>query len=153
MTTSREYPKRPIPGVGAVVLRRCEGRAEVLLVRRAKEPMAGSWSLPGGVIELGETVSEACVREVFEETALVVVPVVEVETFDLIVRDGVGRVQFHYLIVDILCHVESGELCARSDASESVWADVHQVLEHGDFGLTARACTVIRKAMDMDEGR
>src|SRR5665213_340244 len=112
MSTRREYPEGPIPGVGAVVLRKQEGSCEVLLVRRRSEPMAGTWSLPGGAIELGETTREACAREVLEETGLTVRTVAEVESFDIILRDAAGRVQFHYLIVDILCHVLSGELCA-----------------------------------------
>ena len=152
MSPSREYPDRPIPGVGAVVLRKTEGRVEVLLVRRGTEPMMGSWTLPGGAIELGETVSEACVRELLEETGFSVEPVAEVEAFDIIHRDADGRVQYHYVIVDMLCRVSAGEICAGSDASEVVWADVEAILERGDFALTARACKVIRRALIMDEG-
>lgn len=151
MSTRREYPDRPIPGVGAVVLRESPGRAEVLLVRRSTEPLAGSWSLPGGAIELGETAREACAREVLEETGLAVRTLAEVETFDIILRDDGGRVRFHYLIVDILCRILTGELHAGADASEAVWADVQRVLECGDFALTQRACTVIRKALVMNE--
>ena len=152
MSSRREYPDRPIPGVGAVVLRKAEGRVEVLLVRRGTEPMMGSWTLPGGAIELGETVGEACVRELMEETGLSVEPVAEVEAFDIIHRDAAGRVQYHYVIVDMLCRVSAGEICAGSDASEVVWADVEAILERGDFALTPRACRVIRRALIMDEG-
>jgi 8-oxo-dGTP diphosphatase len=152
MSNQREYPDRPIPGVGAVVLRESLGRAEVLLIRRRTEPMAGSWSLPGGAIEVGETVREACVREVLEETGLKVEAVAEVECVDIIVRDDARRVQYHYLIVDILCRVLAGELLAGEDASEAVWADAEYVLEFGDFALTLRACTVIAKALRMNEG-
>lgn len=152
MSSSREYPERPIPGVGAVVLRKTEGRVEVLLVRRSTEPMVGSWTLPGGAIELGETVGEACVRELMEETGLSVEPLDEVETFDIIQRDADGRVQYHYVIVDMLCRVSAGEMRAGSDASEAVWADVEAILERGDFALTPRACRVIRRALIMDEG-
>jgi len=152
MGSSREYPKFPIPGVGAVVLRVAEGRSEVLLIRRGSEPMAGGWSLPGGAIEVGESVREACVRETLEETGLTVQPVAEVEIIDIIHRDAMGRVQYHYLVVDILCRVVGGELVSGTDASEVAWADVKQVLELGDFALTSRACTVIRKALIMSEG-
>ena len=152
MESSREYPERPIPGVGVVVLREVGGRTEVLLIRRRSEPMAGGWSLPGGAIELGETVREACVREALEETGMRVEPLAEIETVDIIQRDGAGRVQYHYLVVDVLCRVVSGELVSGSDASEAAWADVQQVLEFGDFALTPRACTVIRRALVMNEG-
>jgi ADP-ribose pyrophosphatase YjhB (NUDIX family) len=114
--------------------------------------MAGGWSLPGGAIELGETVREACVRETLEETGLSVEPLAEIETVDIIVRDAGGRVQYHYLVVDVLCRVVGGELLSASDASEVVWAKVTRVLELGDFALTARACTVIHKALTMNEG-
>jgi 8-oxo-dGTP diphosphatase len=157
MESSRAYPNRPIPGVGAVVLREVggreiEGRIEVLLVRRKSEPMAGGWSLPGGAIELGETIREACVRETLEETGLTVEALAEVETVDIIQRDEMGRVQYHYVVVDILCRVLGGQLLSGTDASEVAWADVRHVLELGDFALTARACTVIRRALIMNEG-
>jgi ADP-ribose pyrophosphatase YjhB (NUDIX family) len=126
---------------------------EVLLVRRASEPMAGGWSLPGGAIEVGETVREACVRETLEETGIAVEALAEIETVDIIHRDAEGRVQYHYLVVDVLCRVIEGQLLrAGTDASEAAWADVQRVLECGDFALTARACTVIRSALTMDEG-
>jgi ADP-ribose pyrophosphatase YjhB (NUDIX family) len=152
MGSSREYPNFPIPGVGAVVLREVEGRPEVLLIRRGSEPMAGGWSLPGGAIELGESVREACVRETLEETGLTVQALAEVEIVDIIHRDAMGRVQYHYVVVDILCRVLGGDLLSGTDASEVAWADVRQVLELGDFALTSRACTVIRKALIMNEG-
>jgi len=151
MGSSREYPNSPIPGVGAVVLREVKGRTEVLLIRRASEPMAGGWSLPGGAIELGESVREACVRETREETGLIVEALAVVETIDIIHRDAVGRVRYHYVVVEILCRVLGGELLSGTDAIEVAWADVRRVLEFGDFALTARACTVIRKALIMNE--
>jgi 8-oxo-dGTP diphosphatase len=151
MGSSREYPNFPIPGVGAVVLREVDGRTELLLIRRGSEPMAGGWSLPGGAIELGESIREACVRETLEETGLTVQPLAEVEIIDIIHRDAMGRVQYHYVVVDILCRVLGGQLLSGTDASEVAWGDVKQVLEVGDFALTARACTVIRKALMMNE--
>lgn len=152
MESSREYPKFPIPGVGAVVLREVDGRAEVLLIRRGSEPMAGGWSLPGGAVELGESIREACVREVLEETGITVEPLADVEIVDIIHRDAVGQIQYHYVVVDILCRVMGGELRSGTDASEAAWADVRRVLELGDFALTPRACTVIGKALIMNEG-
>jgi ADP-ribose pyrophosphatase YjhB (NUDIX family) len=113
--------------------------------------MAGGWSLPGGAIELGESVREACVRETREETGLIVEALAVVETIDIIHRDAVGRVRYHYVVVDILCRVLGGELLSGTDAIEVAWADVRRVLEFGDFALTARACTVIRKALIMNE--
>lgn len=112
-------------------------------------------------MELGETAREACIRETLEETGLRVEPIDAVETFDMIQRDAEGRVQYHYLVVDFLCHLRGdeseGEARAGSDVGEVVWADVQEVLEDGDFALTARACTVIRRALEMemewDEGR
>lgn len=151
MSGSREYPARPIAGVGGVVLRRVRGRREVLLVRRGTEPMKGSWTLPGGGHEVGETIREACAREVMEETGLRVEPVAEVETVEIIHRDAGGRVQYHYVIVDVLCRVVAGQLRADSDVSEVAWADVERVVECGDFALTAHACKVIRRAVRMDE--
>ncbi len=148
----REYPDGPIPGVGAVVLRDREGVTDVLLVKRGQAPQIGTWSLPGGAIELGETASEACVREVREETGLRVNTVEMVETFDIILRDDAGCVQFHYLIVDILCALQGGELLAGEDASDVAWADVNAVLHRGLFALTPRACTVIAKALQMHKG-
>lgn len=150
---SREYPSRPVPGVGAVVLRECDGHSEVLLVRRARAPLVGTWSLPGGAIELGETAAEACVREVREETGLEVAVVEAIEAFDIILRDAGGAVQYHYLIVDMLCEARGGVLCAGEDASETVWAKTEGVLEHGEFALTERACTVIRRAMQRSVGK
>jgi 8-oxo-dGTP diphosphatase len=114
--------------------------------------MAGGWSLPGGAIELGETIRDACVRETLEETGMNVEPVAEIETVDIIERDFEGRVQYHYVVVDVLCRVVGGDLVAGTDASEVVWADVKQVLEFGDFALPARGCTVIRSALTMNEG-
>jgi ADP-ribose pyrophosphatase YjhB (NUDIX family) len=149
----REYPEGPIPGVGAVVFRERSASTDVLLVKRSNAPQAGSWSLPGGAIELGETAAEACVREVREETGLQVRTLGVVETFDIILRDDVGAVQFHYLIVDMLCEILGGDLCAAEDASAVEWADVNAVLVDGLFALTPRACTVIARALQMHKGQ
>jgi mutator protein MutT len=106
-------PSRPVVGVGAVLA--IGGR--VLLVRRAKEPLKGRWTLPGGTVELGETLEEAVVRELEEETGLCVAPRELLSVFDRIHRET-GRVAYHYVIVDYLCERISGELRAGSDAAE-----------------------------------
>lgn len=136
----RAYPDRPIVGVGAVVLR---GR-QVLLVRRASEPLRGQWSLPGGMLELGETLRQAVEREVLEETGLRVRVDEVIEVFDSIIPDADGRTQFHYVLIDFLCHSQSGEPRAGSDVSEVTWAGVDE-LER--FGLSENAMAVIKKAL------
>jgi 8-oxo-dGTP diphosphatase len=137
---SRAYPDRPIVGVGAVVLR----NRQVLLVRRASDPLRGQWSLPGGMLELGETLKKAAEREVLEETGLRVRVDEVLDVFDSIVPDAEGRTQFHYVLIDFLCHSSSGETRAGSDVSEVAWAGVNE-LER--FGLTENAVKVIRKAI------
>jgi len=114
---SREYPQRPILAVGAVVMR----GEEVLLVKRGREPSAGIWSIPGGVVRLGEPLEEAVRREVMEETGIRVRPVCPLKTVERILPDG-GRIKFHYIIVDYACLVESGAIEAGSDAAQAVWA-------------------------------
>lgn len=114
----REFPQTPLVGVGAVIFH--EGR--VLLVRRGSEPLKGHWTLPGGVLEVGETLVEGVVREVREETGLLVEPLELVELLDRIHRED-GRVRYHYVIADYLCRVTGGELRAASDADEVRWVE------------------------------
>jgi ADP-ribose pyrophosphatase YjhB (NUDIX family) len=114
----REFPSAPLVGVGAVVVH--EGR--VLLVQRGHEPAKGQWSLPGGLIDLGETLPEAVSREVLEETGLVVKPVELIELLERIHRDG-DRVRYHYVIADYLCRVTGGTLSAASDADAVRWVE------------------------------
>lgn len=116
--TEREYPDRPIVGVGAVIF----DKDRVLLVKRGHAPMQGEWSLPGGALELGETLEDGVRREVFEETGLTVEPISIVEVFDRIARDQAGRVQFHYVLVDYLCRVTGGSAACASDAVDLRWA-------------------------------
>ncbi len=141
----REYPEAPIAGVGAVIVR--EGPAQVkqvLLIRRGQEPLKGEWSLPGGVVELGETLENAICREVLEETGLVVETVDVVQAFDRISRDAEGRVHYHYVLVDYLCRVVGGSLTCASDALEGRWATADDL-----DGLTPLTVAVIRKALRM----
>lgn len=114
----REYPQTPLVGVGAVVV----DADRVLLVRRGSEPLKGHWTLPGGLLEVGESLAEGVAREVKEETGLVVDPVELVEVLDRIHREG-GRVRYHYVIADYLCRVTGGELNAASDADAVRWVE------------------------------
>lgn len=113
----RDYPDRPIVGVGAVIL----DRDRVLVVRRDREPLKGEWSIPGGVLELGETLRAGAAREALEETGLEVEAGEVLEVFDRIVTDPKGRTQFHYVLIDFLCRVRGGALRAGSDVSEVRW--------------------------------
>ncbi|MFP5277136.1 MAG: NUDIX hydrolase [Acidobacteriota bacterium] len=114
----REYPSAPLVGVGAVIV----DHGRVLLVRRGKEPLKGHWTLPGGALELGEPLLEGAVREVLEETGLVVEPVELVELLDRI-HQVEDRIQFHYVIADYLCRVTGGALQAASDADAVRWVE------------------------------
>jgi ADP-ribose pyrophosphatase YjhB (NUDIX family) len=114
----REFPVTPLMGVGAVIVK--ENR--VLLIRRGAEPLKGHWSLPGGLVELGESLTEAVVREVREETGLIVEPLELVELFDSIHREG-ARVRYHYVVADYLCRVVGGALQAASDAEDARWVE------------------------------
>ncbi len=136
---SREYPAQPVVGVGAVVWR--DGK--VLLVRRGKPPRAGHWSLPGGRLELGETVSEAARREVFEETGLTVDVLGLVTTVDLIERDDDGRVRFHYVLVDVSAAWLAGDAVAGDDAAETAWVTLEDLATMDVWSETER---VIRLA-------
>jgi ADP-ribose pyrophosphatase YjhB (NUDIX family) len=128
----RVYPERPIVGVGAVVL---DGD-RVLLVKRAHEPLKGEWSVPGGAVDLGETLEEAIHREVLEETCLDVEVGPIVDVLDRIRRDAEGRVKFHYVLVDFLCRPRSGTLQCASDAEDAAWAERAQLDGYGVAGTT-----------------
>jgi ADP-ribose pyrophosphatase len=110
--TDVEYPGAPRVAVGAVVMR--DGR--VLVVERGKAPAEGVWALPGGSVELGETLGQAAEREVLEETGVVVRAGDVIYTFDAVVRDDDGRVRFHYVILDLACEYVQGEANAGGDA-------------------------------------
>lgn len=112
-----EYPDSPRSAVGAIVIR----DDEVLLVKRNNPPGQGLWSIPGGCVELGETLQEAAEREIQEETGIIIRAKKPVYTFDVIERDNQGRTRFHYVIVDLLADYVSGKPNPRSDASEARW--------------------------------
>jgi 8-oxo-dGTP diphosphatase len=136
----RDYPDMPIVGVGAVVVR--EGRA--LVVRRATEPLKGEWSIPGGVLELGEKLREGVAREVLEETGLEVEAGEVLEVFDSIIADPDGKTQYHYVLIDFLCRVKEGELKAGSDVSEAKWVGVAELR---DLGVREFTAAVIAKGV------
>jgi 8-oxo-dGTP diphosphatase len=136
----REYPEAPIVGVGAVVI---EGN-KVLLVRRGNEPLKGEWSLPGGALEIGETLQQGMVREVLEETGVTVAPAGIIEILDRIVKDEEsGRVRYHYVLIDFVCRVVSGTPRVGSDADEVRWVDRTALEEYQVAPVTVR---VIEKA-------
>lgn len=138
----REYPDAPRVGVGAVVLR--EGR--VLLVRRAARPSPGKWSLPGGLVELGETTADAVRREIAEECACDIRVVGVCGVIDRVVRDAEGRVRYHYVLVDYLAYVESDVVTAGSDAAEACWVPIEQVDE---LDVTEGLSDMIRRALKL----
>jgi ADP-ribose pyrophosphatase YjhB (NUDIX family) len=149
----REFPQTPLVGVGAVVLH--EGR--VLVVRRGNEPLKGHWTLPGGLLELGESVADGVVRETREETGFIVEPLELVELIDRIHRERTdleaGRVRYHYVIADYLCRVIGGELGAASDADQVRW--VERAEWNGDSALALDPVTVrvIEKGWQMARAR
>ena len=117
MVIRREFPELPLVGVGAIII----DEDRVLLVKRARPPIQGQWSIPGGVLEVGEMVREAAVREAREETGLVVEPGELLGVYDRILRDAERRVQYHYVLIDFLCRAVGGELLAASDAADVRW--------------------------------
>ena len=139
---SRAYPDRPVVGVGAVVL--VNGR--VVLVRRDHEPLKGEWNLPGGGVELGETLEAACAREVLEETGLVVEVGAMIEVFDRIMYDEARTVQYHFVLVDYVCRPVGGAMRCGSDASDVALADPADL---GPYSLTPKAIEVIARGLSL----
>ncbi len=113
----REFPEVPLVGVGAIII---EGD-RVVLVKRAHPPLQAEWSIPGGVLEVGELVREAAIREAREETGLTVEPGELLGVYDRVLRDANQRVQYHYVLIDFLCRRVAGNLAAASDAAEVRW--------------------------------
>jgi mutator protein MutT len=137
---TREYPSRPIIGVGGVVF--LDGR--VVLVRRRHAPLAGHWSVPGGAIEAGETLREGLRRELREEIGIETRVGPLVELFDHITRDDGGRVRYHYVLADYLCHHVSGELRPGSDAETVALADPSDLVR---YSLTDKTRAVIARGL------
>ena len=143
--TGREFPARPIVGIGVIVLK----SDQVLLIRRAKAPNIGSWSLPGGAQELGETVEQAARRELMEETGVTVGPLHLAAVVDNIRPDPDGRLRYHYTIIDFAARWETGEPRAGSDVGEAVWARTDAL---APFALWHEALRVIARARAMLDG-
>ena len=143
MTDTRKYPDRPYVGVGAVIVQ----DGQVLIVKRKYDPLAGQWSLPGGGVELGETLEDSIVREMLEETGLEIEVGPVIEVFDRITRDEQGEVRYHFVLVDYLCWPTGGLLTADSDVADVVFADPGDL---APYDLTAKATSVIQRAFELD---
>jgi mutator protein MutT len=138
--SEREFPQAPLVGVGAIVV----DQGRVLLVRRGSEPLKGHWTLPGGMLEIGETLAAGVVREVREETSLDVEPIELIEVLDRIHREG-ERVRYHYVIADYLCRVTGGELRAASDADAVRWVERAEWNSHSALVFDPVTVRVIEK--------
>lgn len=115
--SGRRYPERPLVAVGALIIH----KKKVLLARRAKDPFKGEWSLPGGAVEVGETVEDAVRREVCEETGIEVEITGVAGIYDRICRDPDGQIEYHYVLIDYLCRPVAGIGAAASDAEAVAW--------------------------------
>jgi len=138
---SRRYPDAPRVGIGIVVLR----GDEVLLVRRGQPPALGAWSLPGGGQELGETAEAAARRELFEETGLEVGPLRLAGIADSIHRDGAGRVEYHYTIIDFAAAYAGGEARAGGDIAEFAWVNTRDFDAYGLWDEIVRIIGLARR--------
>lgn len=136
----REYPKHPIVGVGGVVIR---GNC-VLLIRRGREPLKGEWSIPGGMVELGESLKDGVKREVLEETGLKVRPMEVLTVFDRIQKNG-ERIQYHYVIVDYVCRPTGGRLKSGSDVLDARWVKREDLPL---YRITPKAAAVVADAFN-----
>jgi ADP-ribose pyrophosphatase YjhB (NUDIX family) len=117
VTEQREYPKQPLIGVGAIII----ADNKVVLIKRGHAPLAGEWSIPGGVLEVGETMREGVIREAREETSLLIEPMDLLGVYDRVLRDDRGQVLYHYVLVDFLCRIKGGHLHAAGDAADAQW--------------------------------
>jgi 8-oxo-dGTP diphosphatase len=153
MASSREYPERPVVGIGGVII----DNDRTLLIRRGCEPLRGEWSIPGGTLELGETLEEGVARELLEETGTVVRVIELIEVFERIyAEDGTIAAQvqkkprFHYVIVDYLCERIGGDPRAGSDVTDVAFAREGDLVK---YHLTETATRILKKAFAMDRAR
>jgi 8-oxo-dGTP diphosphatase len=142
VSDNREYPERPLVGVGGVVI--SNGRA--LLIRRGGPPLEGQWSIPGGMLEVGETLLEGVRRELHEETGVEVRVLDLIEVFERINFDAEQKARYHFVVLDYLCEAVGGEARAGSDVTDVAWASP---AEFGKYSLTETATRVILKAFEM----
>jgi ADP-ribose pyrophosphatase len=158
--SDREYPSRPIVGVGAVTIVHAHDYARlgisngptpfgVVLIKRRFEPLAAEWSLPGGTVEVGETLEAAIAREVAEETGLAIAVGAVIEVFDRIMFDGSNRAQYHFVLIDYLCVATGGTLAPGSDVSDAVIVHPSAV---DPYKLTDKALAVIARGVEMHRG-
>ena len=140
----REFPGTPLIGVGSIIIE----NDRVVLVKRAHPPIQGQWSIPGGVLEVGEMVREAAIREAREETGLIVEPGELLGVFDRILRDADKRVQYHYVLIDFVCRRTGGELLAASDAADVRWFTREEL---ADLDLSIAMQRALDKAFEMVE--
>jgi mutator protein MutT len=134
----REYPDTPLVGVGAIII----DEDRVVLVKRGHAPLQGKWSIPGGVLEVGETLRKAVVREVREETGLTIEPGELLGVFERVLPDDQGRMRYHYVLIDFLCRRVTGELSAADDAEQARWFQRHEL---AGLELARETEEVIRK--------
>jgi ADP-ribose pyrophosphatase YjhB (NUDIX family) len=141
---SRRYPQHPLLGVGAIIF---EGD-KVLLVERASEPLKGWWSIPGGLVETGETIADAVIRETREETGLDIVLLYRFDIFERIMRDTAGRAEYHYVLVDYVCKAVGGDLRAGDDVSRAEWVPVSKL---SDYKITSGTLEAVQRAFESNK--
>ncbi len=142
MASPNEFPDRPVPAVGAIVFR----NGAVLLVKRGQEPNRGRWSIPGGALEVGETVEQAAARETLEETGVEVRPVRTVDVREYVDRGSSGRIQWHYVLIDVLCEYRSGEPTPASDAENARFVPLRELAE---YDITPTAIEALERVSRM----
>lgn len=146
MTQGREYPERPVLAVGGVVI----SGARVLLTRRGQPPLEGRWSIPGGLLELGETIAQAVERELNEEASVQVRALELIEIYEKVLRLPNQPPQYHFVILDYLCERIGGNAQAGSDVTDVAWSSEDEL---DRFNLTAEAKRVVKRAFAMSRER